>query len=146
MPDNITPLHIAAEAGHIETLQVFLNLPIAAELANLSTEKTNLKPIHFAVEAGHKEVAGQLLELTEEYKGKDLNEVFTQIKKQIDAGKEPAPVVKPEIQLTTGQRKSCEKRKELARAAFNKKQYEDAVRLFTEALEINPYEERYVDE
>ena len=142
MPDNITPLHIAAEAGHIETLQVFLNLPNAAELANLATEKTRLKPIHFAVEAGHKEVVGQLLELTEEYKGQELETVFTQIKKQIDAGKEPAPVVKPEIHLTAGQRKSCEKRKELARTAFNKKHYEDAVRLFTEALEINPYEER----
>ena len=142
MPDNITPMHIAAEAGHLDTLKIFLALPNVAELANLCTEKTHLKPIHFAVEAGHKEVVRELVELTEEYKGKDVEEVYTQIKKQIDAGKEPVPVVKPEVKLTTGQKKICEKKKELARTAFNKKHYEEAIRLFTEALEINPYEER----
>lgn len=144
LADNITPLHIAAEAGHMDTLKAFLALPVIAELANLTTEKTHLKPIHFAVEAGHKEVTAQLVDLTEEYKGQDSASVFESVKKQFDAAKtETTPAVKPEVKLTTGQRKICEKKRELGKAAFNKKHYEEAVQYFTEALEINPYEERY---
>ena len=127
----------------MDTLKAFLALPVIAELANLTTE-THLKPIHFAVEAGHKEVTAQLVDLTEEYKGQDSASVFESVKKQFDAAKtETTPAVKPEVKLTTGQRKICEKKRELGKAAFNKKHYEEAVQYFTEALEINPYEERY---
>ena len=128
----------------MDTLKAFLALPVIAELANLTTEKTHLKPIHFAVEAGHKEVTAQLVDLTEEYKVQDSASVFESVKKQFDAAKtETTPAVKPEVKLTTGQRKICEKKRELGKAAFNKKHYEEAVQYFTEALEINPYEERY---
>ena len=86
----------------MDTLKAFLALPVIAELANLTTEKTHLKPIHFAVEAGHKEVTAQLVDLTEEYKGQDSASVFESVKKQFDAAKtETTPAVKPEVKLTT---------------------------------------------
>ena len=62
---------------------------------------------------------------------------------QLDAAKEEtAPPAKPTVELTTGQRKICEKKRDLGKAAFSKKQYADAIRLFSEAMEINPYDER----
>ena len=127
----------------MDTLKAFLALPVVSELANLTTEKTHLKPLHFAVEAGHKEVVDLLVDLTEEYKGQDGASVFESVKKQFDAAKaDTTPAAKPEVKLTTGQRKICEKKRELGKTAFNKQHYEDAVKYFTEALEINPYEER----
>ena len=127
----------------METLREFLSLPQAEELANLQTEKTHLKPLHFAVEAGAKEAVKALVALTEEYKGQDAEAVFSKVRKQLDAAKEEtAPPAKPTVELTTGQRKICEKKRDLGKAAFSKKQYADAIRLFSEAMEINPYDER----
>lgn len=127
----------------METLREFLSLPQAEELANLQTEKTHLKPLHFAVEAGAKEAVEALVALTEEYKGQDAEAVFSKVRKQLDAAKEEtAPPAKPTVELTTGQRKICEKKRDLGKTAFSKKQYADAIRLFSEAMEINPYDER----
>ena len=117
---------------------------MAGELANLQTEKTRLKPLHFAVEAGVKEAVKELVPLTEEYKGQDPESVFEKVKKQLDAAKEEtAPPAKPKVELTNGQRKICEKKRDLGKAAFAKKQFADAIRLFSEAMEINPYDERW---
>ena len=95
------------------------------------------------MEAGAKEAVKALVALTEEYKGQDAEAVFSKVRKQLDAAKEEtAPPAKPTVELTTGQRKICEKKRDLGKAAFSKKQYADAIRLFSEAMEINPYDER----
>ncbi|KAK8815022.1 hypothetical protein WA556_007058 [Blastocystis sp. ATCC 50177/Nand II] len=141
LDDNITPLHIAVEGKHVESVKPFLALPEAEALANSTTTQSHLKPIHFAVEGKSEELVRLLVDLTTEFKGQDAKTVMATVQKQFDAGNPAAAKEKPVTQLTHAQRRLCDKKREEGRAAFGKKQYQNAIEYFTAALAIDPNDE-----
>ena len=141
LEDNITPLHIAVEGSHVESVKPFLALPEAEKLANLSTTKMHLKPLHFAVEVQNRDIAAMLVDLTEGFKGQPVDDVIAFIQKQFDAEK---PKPKPTQKISASQRKVCEHKFQEGKVAVSKKQFEKAVHFFTDAIAIDPYNERFV--
>lgn len=125
----------------MESVKPFLALPEAEALANSTTTQSHLKPIHFAVEGKSEELVRLLVDLTTEFKGQDAKTVMATVQKQFDAGNPAAAKEKPVTQLTHAQRRLCDKKREEGRAAFGKKQYQNAIEYFTAALAIDPNDE-----
>ena len=114
-------------------------LPQAEALANSATTQNKLKPIHFAVEGKSEEIVRLLIDLTEEFKGKDVKTVMAAVQKQFEA--EKTEVEKPVTQLTHAQRKLCDKKREEGRASFAAKDYQQAIEYFSAAIAIDPNDE-----
>ena len=125
----------------MESVKPFLALPEAEALANSTTTQSHLKPIHFAVEGKSEELVRLLVDLTTEFKGQDAKTVMATVQKQFDAGNPAAAKEKPVTQLTHAQRRLCDKKREEGRAAFGKKQYQNAIEYFTAVLAIDPNDE-----
>lgn len=127
------------EGKHVESVKAFLALPQAEALANSATTQNKLKPIHFAVEGKSEEIVKLLIDLTEEFKGKDVKTVMAAVQKQFEAEKPEAE--KPVTQLTHAQRKLCDKKREEGRASFAAKDYQQAIEYFSAAIAIDPNDE-----
>ncbi|KAK8792016.1 hypothetical protein WA158_005393 [Blastocystis sp. Blastoise] len=148
LEDNVTPLHIVGEAGHLPCLLPFLSLPNIKELCNIETTKDHNKPIDFAAGSEAREIVEKLYPLTEGRQDMTIDELINQYKE--DPKKEPVAATTtsssgplPNKSIALDIKEKAEDYKVQGNLCFKSKDYEGAIKNYTLAIETNPVNHIY---
>ena len=141
LPEGETALHIVAECGHLPSVECFLKHPEARQIVNAKDNK-GFVPAVYAAQSSQLEVLERLLPLTEGCEHMTIEEAMMKLvpEEPAEESKEPESVKsEPETHVLSAMDKEIVARKDKeGTALFKQEKYQEALDVFSAALEIDP--------
>lgn len=136
LPEGETALHIVAECGHIPSVKCFVSHPLIHQLANLKDAKGRV-PAAYAAESSQLEVLKILLPFTENCERMTVEEAIKMFIFE-QPSKSPVEEQKPARTLSAMEQEIVRRKDKEASALFKEEKFQEAVEVFTAALDIDP--------